>query len=406
MVFLILLLSQSALAGDSDVCISLVNYKSVLDCVSQHSPEIAKLSLERDAALSESHAIKKWINPEVWNQSLFGINGQQHSELQFGLWQTFELSSKWNYKNVLSKATEDKAAAMFAAGYGEEIRKVASDLVRLGQLQREIASLDEATQMFNRLLTQFSSSPSLAPDQEVSVSVYKLSKGDFSIRRNILLREQDEIEGRFRSKFQFTPDQIKKISYDGPIRLPDQETLDFKSDESPAFKIIDAELALTQANVSLAKSDYFSEVKLGPVAQLSSDAGIRSESIGFQVSIPFPLWNQNGYGIDTATKRLKAAEVGSQLRRLEIQDDWSRALRDYGRLKTLLNSIPSPNEMTAKHKKAENQIYRGLVNSALVVESHRSLIDLQKSRDEAELEAINIWWKILIFQGHPEEIQL
>jgi cobalt-zinc-cadmium efflux system outer membrane protein len=188
--------------------------------------------------------------------------------------------------------------------------------------------------------------------------------------------------------------------------FPEISVSDFPDGASPELKIVDADLSSAMANLSLARSDFFSDVKFGPMAQFDADGPARTQLVGFQLTIPFPLWNQNGYGVDAAAQKLKAAEIQSTVKKRSIREEWAQLVRNYNRLKILLKEIPSPDEIEARHRKVEGQIYRGLVSSALVVESHRSLIDLQKSRHEAELEALNTFWRILIIQGKIAEIHL
>ncbi len=406
MLFLLWVLSLTAMAEERNYCGTLMKANDVLECVKTRSPEAERLSQERDASMSEAIATGRWLNPEISNQSLFGKNlGNEQAQIQVGISQTFEFGPKRSYKKVLAESLELRATADYQLGMANELRQVGSDLIRFSQLKRELSSVEEAISTFNKLIGQFSSRPRLGPEQEVTVSVYKLSKGDFLIRKNTLLREQDEILGRFKSKLQITGDELNSI-LPRKLSLPDISSSEFPEQTSPEVKAVNADLSSALANLNLSRSDYFSDIQFGPLAQFDVDGPSRSQLIGFQLTIPFPIWNQNGHGIDAAAKKLKAADIQAVLKKKSIREEWSQLIRNYNRSKALLAEIPSTDEIEARHSKVEGQIYRGLVSSALVVESHRSLVDVQKSRNEAELEALNTLWRILIIQGKVSEISL
>jgi cobalt-zinc-cadmium efflux system outer membrane protein len=405
--FLLWILSLNAIAEEKNICGSLSKSDDVLECVKSKSPEAERLAQEKEASFNEAKATIRWLNPELQNQSLFGKNlGNEQAQIQIGLMQTIELGAKRSSKQSVADALELKAVANYQIGLGNELRQTGSDLVRLYHLKQELSSVEEALETFNKLIGQFNSRPRLGPEQEVTVSVYKLSKGDFLIRKNALLREQDEILGRFKSKLQLTQEQLNPILTHKDAVLPNIVDADFPDQTSPEIKAVDAETSSTLAGLSLARSDFFSDIKVGPLAQFNADGPLKSQLIGFQLTVPFPLWNQNGYGVDSAVQKLKAAEIQSTLKKRIIKEEWTQLVRNYARSKTLLKEIPSPDVIEIRHKKLESQIYRGLVSSALVVESHRSLVDVQKSRHEAELEALNTLWRIRIIQGKISEIHL
>ncbi len=407
MLFLIVLFASASFAEEGSICGNLTNPNDVLECVKTRSPEVQSLIQEQEGTLSEAKAARRWLNPQVTNQTLMGKNlGSEQYNVQVGLFQTFEFGSKRSYKNTLAESLEKRAGADFQIGLGQDLIKTGTDLVRLIQLKTEIASVEEAIGTFDRLVGQFANRPRLSPEQEVTAAVYKLSKGDFLVRKNSLIREQQEILIRFKSKLDLTEESIDKLSPGLKLNLPDIGLEIFPEQLSPEIKVVDADLTSAIANLNLVKSDVFSEVQFGPMAQFDADGPSRSQMVGFQLNFPLPLWNQNGHGINAAAQKLKAAEIRSVVQKRAVKEEWVQLIKNYQRLRVLLETVPSTDEIESRHKKVENQIYRGLVNSALVVESHRSLVDLQKSRHESEIAALTNLWHIYIIQGKISEIRI
>lgn len=407
MLIALLLSSAVALADDSDVCGPLKSANDILECVKTRSPETLRLEQERDGALDEAKATRRWLNPIVNSQTMFGKNlGNDQYLIQVGLMQTIEFGPKRGYKNTLADSIEKRAGAEFTVNLGQDLFQTGADLVRLNQLKHEIGSVEEAIATFNKLIGQFSNRPRLSPEQEVSMSVYKLSRGDFLVRQNELVREKQEILIRFKSKLQLNESTLNAMDSNIKLSFPPLSKLDFPESTSPELKVIDADVTAAQASLNLERSDVFSEIQVGPLAQFNADGFQRDQFYGFQLNIPFPVWNQNGHGINSAAKRLKAAEIRADVKKRAVKEEWEQLIQNYGRLRDLLNSIPSLDDIEVRHKKVETQIYRGLVSSALVVESHRSLVDLQKSRHQSELAALLALWHVMIIQGKISEIRL
>ncbi len=406
MLFLMMLFSVNAFAENTNICGAVVSANEVLNCVKTNSPEIQSLNLERESMLSGSKAARRWLNPQITNQSLFDTTASSKYEVQLGVLQTLEFGAKRAYKRNLAESLEKKADASFQIGVGEELIATGADLVRFNQVNAEIESVNEAVKTFNQLVGQFANRPRLSPEQEVSVAVYRLSKGDFLIKRNSLDREKQEILIRFKSKLDLAESDLLRITQSIKINLPSVKVSEFPEESSPEMRRIESEVASSISDLSLARSDLFSELQVGPMAQFDADGATKRQMIGFQFNLPIPVWNQNGYAISAAAQKLKAMEIRSVVEKKAVREEWTRLHQNYEQFKTLLENVPSTNELESRHRKVEGQIYRGLVNSALVVESHRSLIDLQKSRHEAEVAALKTLWQIFLIQGKVSEIRL
>lgn len=407
MLFLITLLSLSAQAEERAYCGPLNGPNDVIECVKSQAPVAQALAEERDAGFDESKAATRWLNPQLYNQTLLGKSqGNDQYDIQVAINQTFEFGPKRSYKYRLAESLQTKASAEYTIGLGEELIQTGKDLLRLSQLQIEIAAVQEAVGAFTRLIGQFSGRPRLSPEQSVTLSVYRLSKGDFKVRENQLLNEQDEIYHRFKSRLNLDKDVLDRVAVVKKVTFPAVNGEDFPENTSPEVRAVEAGVLEASAALSLARSDVFSEIQIGPMVQFQTDGPYRSQLLGFQVTMPLPFWNQNGYGIQAAAQRHKAAEKRAVVRKDAVREEWKHLIENYGRLRKLLEDIPEQREAEANHRQSDAHISRGLVNSALVVESHRSLIELQKSRHSAELEALASYWHILIIQGKISEIRL
>jgi hypothetical protein len=127
---------------------------------------------------------------------------------------------------------------------------------------------------------------------------------------------------------------------------------------------------------------------------------------GIGLTLPFPVWNQNGYGKEGALKIQKANAISFENTKQEVSIESERLVNLYSKYKELLSQAPTQSEMELKHSRIDAQLIKGLVSSALVIEAHRSLLDVLKSRHETETNALETLWNIYRIEGSLQEITL
>jgi hypothetical protein len=381
--------------------------REFVECARVEAPEFKIASSLFESAELKTKGSRRWLNPEFDSQSMFGVTaGNQQYQYQFSLLQTIQFGGERSARIYEAEGELDSAQARFQNLNAEARMKIFSKILRLGQIEKEKSSLDEAIYTFNKLVAQFNSRPRLSPEQEVSNTVFKIVQGDFQIRKVQLLNNEREVTNELKLHLRSDDDSFRKWITEPTVVLMPYEEKNYEVEKTPEYKLSRAELLNAQAQKSIENAQFFSEIKIGPMAQIQYDGAQRAQLYGAQVSFPFPIWNQNGYGRGSADKKIEAAETALDLEKKKTNLERMRMIETYQNYMTSLKAVPSQKDLEAKHQKVETQYIRGLVNAALIVEAHRSLIDFQKLRHESEIKALELYWNLLRMDGRVEEIRL
>jgi hypothetical protein len=121
--------------------------------------------------------------------------------------------------------------------------------------------------------------------------------------------------------------------------------------------------------------------------------------VGFNVSLPIPLFNANGAGRAAASAGVQAAESRRQfgLREQELQKE--ELLKVYEQSVKFLSTSLSHDEIERRHEDAEKLFMKGVVPSALVIEAHRTSYELERTRHERELKALEALLGLYAIEG-------
>lgn len=401
-----LLGASSIQAATFTDCSLKTSFQEFVECSRFEAPEFRIAIGTNDAANLKAKAARRWLNPELDAQAVFGKTlGNEQYQYQFSLLQTLEFGGR-SARIQEAEANKESAEAQFQNADAEVRAQIYSKILRLSQVEKEKAALDEAIQTFKKLVSQYASRPRLSPEQEVSNTVFKIAQGDFLMRRVQLVNHEREVTNELKLHLRSDEDTFRKWVIDPAITLPDYKSKDFEVEKTPEYRIGNAQLTTAKAQKSLENAEAFSDIKIGPMVQLQYDGAQRAQLYGAQITMPFPMWNQNGYGREGADRKVEAAEVGLELEKKKTLLERARLVATYQDYVSNLKLVPTQKDLEAKHEKVEAQYLRGLVNSALIVEAHRSLIDFQKLRHESEIKALETLWSLYRMDGRTEEIHL
>lgn len=391
-------------AAHSSQCVAPKTPRDVLACVKERHPELQKADLNLQAADSYAQAASRWLNPEIDTRTVVGKNlGNQQLDVEVAIVQTIEIGGKRNARKKSAEASKNRLKADALAQKSEVITEAIVDLHRLRQIQREKASIDEALQTFGKLVSQYGSRPRLGPEQEVSLAVFKIAKGDYFIKKSQILEEEREVEAFFRVSAGLDLKALLGALPEFPTKWPIVKKAESLSSASPAILRAQAALDSAEAEVSAAKGEAWPDVRVGPVVQWAADGASRETLYGMQLTLPLPIWNQNGHGKTAAflnyngaiqeQNYAKNSQLAQRNRYIDVYQDAIEALKN----------APSLKELESKHRNIENKFFRGLISSSLVIEAHRSIVELERSRHETELRAIKALYQIYLLDGRIEE---
>ncbi len=364
------------------------SYQDVLKCAESRSPDIQKALLELERAKRHVDAARQLRNPEFSVDSFHGtVASERSSETEVSLGVPIELGGKISARTAVAKG----GVALAEAALFEVQTKVRSTtllkLHRLRQLLHEQEVIEESISTFSKLVSQYSKQLKLSPEQEMTVAVFRMSKSEYDLKKVETLDELIALDTYLKVSLGTSVDALKRQLPASPNAWPKIEpTVTLAG--SPRLKLAQAELSSAQAELSLAQSESWPTLTLGPSVKFQNEAGRSDQLYGFNLSFPLPIFNVNGPERATAAVGVRLAETSKNLAMLEQEKLHEDLARTYQQSVDVLAATLSHKEIEKKHSDIERLFLSGIVPSSLVIEAHRTFVELEKSRNERELKAL------------------
>lgn len=405
---LAVVLSKHALAAP--VCTEIKSALDIMKCMRTSQPAFLaakKLrSAEEDARLGGS----RWINPELQTQNVGGKSaGKEELQLQIALYQPIQTGGKRKAQILSGEATALGLQARSRSEQGQSLKSAALGLYRYKQLFSEILAIQEAAETFKKLVNQYQKRPTLTPEQEVSLSIFRLAQGDYELRLIEKKNEEQQVLNFFRAQLGIDLSQYVDILplYKEPS---EKELTSFDpaslTKKSPDLVNAQSELTQAQANTFQARGNAYTDVSFGPMMMINRDGTNRQNLLGFALNFPIPVWNQNGYQVAAAQKQAELFEEKIKIRESEIELEIKRTLATMRQTKQRLAALPSQINLHERHEQAEKNFFRGLVSPAIIVEAHRALVDFLIQRHESENFVMGNLWDLYTIADRLEEKEL
>lgn len=384
---------------------TITSYQEALRCTEGRSLEVQKALLELERAKSLVAAAGQWKNPELSADSFHGtIASERSSETEISLGVPIELGGKVSARTAVAESGVAKAEAALFEARARVRSTTLLKLHRLRQLLHEQEVIEESISTFSKLVSQYSKRLKLSPEQEMTVAVFRMSKSEYDLKKVETLDELAALDSYLKVSLGTSVDALKSLP-PSPKTWPKIDS-SYAPANSPRLRLAQAEVASAQAELSLAQSESWPTVTVGPSLKLQSESGRSDQLYGFNLSFPLPVFNVNGPGRAAAAAGVKVAETGKNLAVLEQEKLREELSKTYHQSVSVLASTLSHQEIEKKHHDIERLFLRGIVPSALVIEAHRTFVELEKSRNERELKALEVLMTIYTFDGKtPEVIQ-
>ena len=396
-VFPMLLFSLAAFADEP--CGSIKSAQDILDCAISHHPDvqISEENLKRDQTLKK--IAKQIQNPEVEAKVLSGHSDSDsvvNTEINIG--QTIELGGK--RKNRIKQAM---GMANFTQAQVLESKELTAlntvlALYRLRQIRSELAAVNEGMTTFQHTIEHFKSRPKLAPEQEVSSTVFKLSLDDYKLKKSKLIQEQIALQKFLELATGLPIATIQKHLPSSKRQWPKFNIPQGEGQNSELAKA-QADKTIAEANLKLAKSNAWPDFKVGP--SFTTQTGIPGDNTaaGVNMSLSLPIFSLNKGGVDYTKRDLYRSGLAYQLTLVKKDNERSQLLLSYQSALQSLGQLRLNGTLKNEHKNMEDYYEQGLVSSSLVIETHRQIFEVTESINEQELTAINALWRIYILDG-------
>jgi cobalt-zinc-cadmium efflux system outer membrane protein len=359
------------------------------------------MSLEQGQKL-EAVASQR-VNPEVSSKGLYGkAQDEQVINFEASLVHTFELGGKRSARITQASVRKNWIGTQLLGIEEQVYLNTLISLYRLRQIQSQLHVIGDTLATFSRIINQYRLRAKLTPEQEVSLSVFQLAQGDAQLKKSSLLSEQVSVEKKIELAIgKPLPTKIEKIF---PSERRVWPSVGREGDTSSSFenakaKTASAKYRMAEADLDIAKSMAWPDLKVGPAFQAQTQGVFNYASYGLAMTVTLPIFHQNGAGRAAALYDLSVAEKNSELVYQELTSEKASLLRNYENAVSTLKNLPPVSEIEQKHMKIENLFSRGVIPSSLFIEAHRQTYEFFKSKYELESSAVEYLNRIYAMEG-------
>lgn len=392
----------------ASTCETVASTSDIFECAFERHPQLRQALLEERRATAGLSKAGQLLNPELEADGVYGRSlGDDLIELDGALMIPIELGGKRSARKALAGGELTLAQARLYETKVEVARELVAKLVELRQIHFELEVIAEGLGTFNQVISRYQKRPSLSPEDEVALEVFKLAKADYELHRTDDLSQKNEVEMYLFLATGLAPEKISnflptsRVLSDWP-KFESPKT----SDElkSPELLIAEAELKKARAEYDLEKSESWPTVALGPRYVYGNEGGLVTHQYGAALSLPLPLFSMNRGGRELGRRGEELASHRLSTAKQESSLTYERLLKKYADHLSLLSRLPSLESVQKSHARIDRQVKRGLVSSALIIEAHRQLLDFVESYHEQEREAYRILWSIYGMEGVIDEV--
>lgn len=373
------------------------SYEELLNCGSQsQSLEVQIINQKLNAASELEGIANQFVNPELDVES---IRKADKSETTASLMFNFSIGGKRSAQKTEALAEREKISAESSIAHSEYRLNLILKLYQLSHLKSEILIEEESIGTFNKIISQFSKRSALTPEQEVSATIFKMAISDHQLSLTKLKNLQNEILLNVARQTGLPQETILKNLPGKKNSWPDLDKAVSEGQNSPHLSFARAQLKLAKSQKEKAVAESWPDLKIGPVVKTQKDAVTTENFAGFGLSMPLPIFSINGSGRAYQTKKVTEAELTLQNESNKIKSLRSQLANKYINSVLSLRNTIGKKTIEEKHTKIERLFFNGLVSSALVIEAHRQLFDLEEKRNETEREAIEALGQIYIIDN-------
>jgi outer membrane protein TolC len=376
------------------------SYKELIKCAEELSPEVQKARLELERARAQVGAAGQWKNPELSLASLHGPERASETDLSLGV--PIELGGKIQARTHVAESGVVKAEVALLDAQAVVRQALSLKLHRLRQLFHELEVVDESIGTFSKLVAQYASRPKLSPEQEISVSVFRMSKSDYDLKKAELNDEMSGIARFVKTNLGLSIDEVKAAIPPVPREWPTVER-SFDLSRSIRVRLAYAEIKSAEAELALAQSEAWPTLTVGPAVKVQNEGGRSDSFFGINVSFPIPLFNLNGAGKEAARAGVTVASASKGFVASEQEKQRDEMVRIYQQSVAILSTTLSHQDIERRHADIERLFFKGVVPSSLVIEAHRTFTDLEKARNERELKTLEALFTIYALDGKTSE---
>ncbi len=378
---LCVLAAQNLTATPSEI----LSFESIPSRVRNQNPELAAARFRIDEAVGLAKQSGKLENPTLDT----GISRQTRNNegsIEIGLTQKFPLTQRLKIEKEIS-ATEIQAAEAEVRNVERLlIAEARQEFVKILAIRDRKNLLKQQQQLATELAGFISEKSKQGEISPLDAAQSKLASLQLTTQERLLNTEETAALGKLRPLLGIAPQTAVTLSGNPSgtkttsIQRPDLTSAQLQ------LRAAETSIALEQAN---RKEDI--SASFFAAGERSEDAPNGSDDetiIGFKLSIPLPLWNNNQGNIDAATARRNRKEQELKALSNQISHESSTALTEMRQWAALISElddklIPLAKEQTELLEKSYKQ---GQGDLQLVLNSRQQTLELLASKIDATRE--------------------
>ncbi len=399
---IVFLTSASSLKAQETTCAP-QSYENLVKCAIEQSFENQISEQKVNATRNLEGIAKQLLNPELQIENL--QKGSEKSETSATLLFDVRLGGKKSAALNEAQAEIQKASAEADLARAQFKLDLTLKLYRLAQLNHESKLEEETVSTFTKIIKQYQNKAALTPEQEVSLSIFKISTSEHQVNLVKLKNESQKLFQEILSSTRLTEDLIIKNLPSHKSNWPEISEK-AQIDSSPNVRFASSELFVAKALKEKADAEAWPDLKIGPSVKLQKDNSGSENFVGLSLSMPLPFLNQNNAGRAYSQQKVIEAQLNHTLVSRKVSGLRDQLVGKYRTTVTSLKSLISDGSAEEKHKQIERHFFKGMISSSLVIEAHRQLIEFEQKRNESEREAIEALGSILIIDNQFTEVIL
>lgn len=398
-----LILGSMQVFADASASCKPNGYQELLRCMTEGSADIRISEQQLKAANQLDGIARQWINPDLSadNVQRSGNKSETTASLLFNI----RLGGKRSALINEARGEINKATASRDLNTAQAKLSIILRLYEISHLNGEIKIEEESVKTYSKIVGMLQRRPALTPEEQVSLSVFKMAYADNKLNVTKLKTNQERII-RELNALTGVPSEVIVAN----LPPPRNSWPDFKSEaqveSSPHMRFAAAELQVARSQKEKAIANSWPDLKIGPAVRIVNDGVTNDSFYGAAISIPLPVFNLNGAGRAYGQERLVEAQMSYDLAQRKVTALRDQLVKKYLETTTALKESLSNQVIEDRHEQTEKLFFKGVVPSALVIEAHRQLIQLEQKKNESTREAIEALGSIYIIDNKFSEVLL
>lgn len=360
------------------------------------NPLLRQAQAQRAAAAGELADASKllWNNPRLSTDLVrrqapqMGVDTQTQREWSLGVEQTFEIGGQQPYRRRAAQQQQQALDASIEDARREMRGEVERRFVQVLSLQERIATERQSAKLVGDTAASVKKRVAAGEDTRLDGNVAVVEAARAGNQINLLEEQLIQARADLAATLQLPGQALPTVA--GVLDMPQPfytlEALLTRAALRPQLKTLDAREEAARNRLSLERAARYPDVTVGISSGREGATQARERLTSLTVSIPLPLFRQNGTAIGRASSDLTLAQIERQVATRNgagnIAALWQKMQSLMARVdalqKTVLPALQENQTLSVKSLQAgEIGLFQLLVVNRQVLDGRRDLIDAQ-----------------------------